>query len=282
MPKTRRGFPGPLGLIWIAVMAAAAMLSAQSQFLSGAQTPGPVEELSRLLPYTLDTGGVRTPLVIDPYRAEDPADIWNEWRSENYLDTDPPLLVIRAHDIWARLHYLLPREAAEDLASQWASVSEGERDSFAVVGSNEPIAAPVPGEDAEVSISVDPNNPQHIVASCNHRLLYDPSCTSSLSVSGVTLYSNGGQEVYWSQDGGATWSRQCAPWPSTASYTLTSSNGSSVFTFQSSDPSVAWDLFRQSPCHRQMDRCDKHLVGAGIPWHQLSGVHRREYMHRLR
>ena len=63
--------------------------------------------------------------------------------------------------------------------------------------------APVLGEDAEIFISVDPNNTQHIVASANHRLLYDSTCTSALSTSGVTLNSNGGQEVYWSTDGGA-------------------------------------------------------------------------------
>jgi len=73
--------------------------------------------------------------------------------------------------------------------------------------------------------------------------MYDPSCTSALTPSGVTLISNGGQEVYSSIDGGATWSRQCAPWPSTASTTLTTSNGSNAFTFQASDPSIAWDTF---------------------------------------
>ena len=245
MPRTNRGFPGLRGVVCIAVIAVAPMLvaqAAQTTASSMARSQAELEQLAARLPITLDTKGAFTPLTIDPFAAEDPAEVWNDWRMENKKDGEPPLLVVVAHNMWAYLHGQPTDDAAEVLASRSDVAAKAPWTSESLSAAvNLAPGEPVLGEEAETFISVDPNNPQHIVGSANHRLLYDTTCTSALSASGVTLNSNGGQELYWSTDGGATWSHQCAPWDGGTAYTLTTANGTSPFTFQSSDPSIAWD-----------------------------------------
>jgi fibronectin type 3 domain-containing protein len=229
----------------IVVVSGPASQAAQMTAPSVAKSQAELEELAARLPITLDTKGAFPPLTVDPYADRDPVEVWNDWRMENKKDREPPLLVVAAHNMWAYLHGLAT-DGEDAVACQPAGLVKAPYTSESLFTAVINIAPgePVPGEEAETVISADPNNPQHIVASANHRLLYDDTCSSSLSTSGVTLDSNGGQELYWSTDGGATWSRQCAPWdPIGSAYTLTTSNGTSPFTFQSSDPSISWDTY---------------------------------------
>jgi uncharacterized repeat protein (TIGR01451 family) len=104
----------------------------------------------------------------------------------------------------------------------------------ASVGTNINPANGVEGYQGETSISIDPNNPLHMVAHSN--TFYkdpDPGC---LSPTGGSANTFGTMALFGSTDGGATWTYKCAPWPAT----VTGGVAGATFWF-GSDPALAWD-----------------------------------------
>ena len=84
------------------------------------------------------------------------------------------------------------------------------------------------------SISIDPNNPLHLIASSNS-FYKDPTSTCQ-SPTGGTANTYGTMALFGSTDGGATWTYNCAPWPAT----ITGGVTGATFWF-GSYPTLAWD-----------------------------------------
>jgi uncharacterized repeat protein (TIGR01451 family) len=104
----------------------------------------------------------------------------------------------------------------------------------ASVGTNINPANGVEGYQGETSISIDPNNPLHMVAHSN--TFYkdpDPGCQSPTGGSANTY---GTMALFGSTDGGSTWTYKCAPWPAAVTGGVTGA----TFWF-GSDPALAWD-----------------------------------------
>ena len=81
----------------------------------------------------------------------------------------------------------------------------------ASVGTNTDPADGVEGYQGENSISIDPNNPLHLIAFSN-TFFKDPTATCQ-SPTGGTANTFGTMALFGSTDGGATWTYNCAPWP---------------------------------------------------------------------
>jgi uncharacterized repeat protein (TIGR01451 family) len=104
----------------------------------------------------------------------------------------------------------------------------------ASVGTNVNPGNGVEGYQGETNISIDPNNPLHMVAHSN--TFYkdpDPGCQSPTGGSANTY---GTMALFGSIDGGATWTYKCAPWPAS----VTGGVSGATFWF-GSDPALAWD-----------------------------------------
>ena len=86
----------------------------------------------------------------------------------------------------------------------------------------------------ENSISIDPNNPLHLIASSN-TFFKDPT-PQCQSPTGGTANTYGTMALFGSTDGGTTWTYNCAPWPAT----VTGGVVGAAFWF-GSDPALSWD-----------------------------------------
>ncbi len=98
----------------------------------------------------------------------------------------------------------------------------------ATIGANVDLST-VSGYQGEVTIAADPNNAQHLVAGAN--TFYQDPASNCQATSGTTY---GTQALYFSTNGGSSWTYNCAPWPSN----LTGGSGTQRF---GSDPSSAFD-----------------------------------------
>ncbi|MFL6282560.1 MAG: beta strand repeat-containing protein, partial [Pyrinomonadaceae bacterium] len=104
----------------------------------------------------------------------------------------------------------------------------------ASVGTNTDPSSGVEGYQGENSISIDPNNPLHIVAHSNTFFKdTNPQCQSP---TGGTANTFGTMTLFGSSDGGQTWTYNCAPWPAS----VTGGVAGATFWF-GSDPALAWD-----------------------------------------
>src|SRR5258706_831852 len=104
----------------------------------------------------------------------------------------------------------------------------------ASVGTNVDPAGGVEGYQGENNISIDPNNPLHIVAHSNTFFKDpNPNCQSPTGGSANTF---GTMSLYGSTDGGATWTYNCAPWPPS----VTGGVPTAAFWF-GSDHALSWD-----------------------------------------
>jgi hypothetical protein len=128
----------------------------------------------------------------------------------------------------------------------------------AAIGSNVDPGTGVEGYQGENSISIDPNNPQHIIAFSN--TFYkdpNPQCQSPTGGSANTF---GTMTLFGSTDGGATWTYNCAPWPAT----VTGGVPSAVAWF-GSDPALAWDnQGRAYACYMLISQNNAGASGASI------------------
>jgi hypothetical protein len=104
----------------------------------------------------------------------------------------------------------------------------------ASVGTNTDPANGVEGYQGENSISIDPNNPLHLIAFSN--TFFKDSTPACQSPTGGTANTFGTMALFGSTDGGATWTYNCAPWPAT----ITGGVTGATFWF-GSDPALAWD-----------------------------------------
>ncbi|HXH37206.1 MAG TPA: sialidase family protein, partial [Thermoanaerobaculia bacterium] len=104
----------------------------------------------------------------------------------------------------------------------------------ASVGSNIDPSGGVENYQGENNVSIDPNNPQHIIAHSN--TFFKDSTPACLSPTGGATNTFGTMALFGSTDGGATWTYHCAPWPAT----ITGGVPSAAFWF-GSDPALAWD-----------------------------------------
>src|SRR5258706_7865387 len=104
----------------------------------------------------------------------------------------------------------------------------------ASVGTNVDPAGGVEGYQGENNISIDPNNPLHIVAHSNTFFKdTNPQCQSP---TGGTASTFGTMTLFGSTDGGATWTYNCAPWPAGATGGV-----SGAVAWFGRDPPLAWD-----------------------------------------
>ncbi len=162
-----------------------------------------------------------TPLNLDPYSAQDPLFTFHQWRMKNRVSLPVIPSVVSAHKEWLRYHQPGKAQGGK------APVSAGSP----AVGTNICAAGGVSGYQGEVSIAVNPNNPQDLVAGAN--TFYQDPTQACQSPSGTTY---GTQALYGSSDGGQTWTYNCAPWPSSLTGGVNGANA-----WFGSDPSMAWD-----------------------------------------
>ena len=104
----------------------------------------------------------------------------------------------------------------------------------ASVGNNIDPNSGLEGYQGENNISIDPNNPQHIIAHSN--TFYKDPNPNCQSPTGGSANTYGTMSLFGSTDGGATWTYNCAPWPASASGGVPGA----AFWF-GSDPALAWD-----------------------------------------
>jgi hypothetical protein len=104
----------------------------------------------------------------------------------------------------------------------------------ASIGSNVDLSGGVEGYQGETFISIDPNNPLHMVANSN-TFYRDPSA-ACISPTGGAANTYGTMSLFGSTDGGATWTYNCAPWPAAITGGVTGANA-----WFGSDPALAWD-----------------------------------------
>jgi hypothetical protein len=104
----------------------------------------------------------------------------------------------------------------------------------ALVGTNINPAAGVEGYQGETAISIDPNNPLHMVAHSN--TFFKDTTAQCQSPTGGTASTFGTMALFGSSDGGATWTYNCAPWHTAVTGGVTSANA-----WFGSDPALAWD-----------------------------------------
>jgi hypothetical protein len=104
----------------------------------------------------------------------------------------------------------------------------------ASVGTNVDLSSGTEGYQGENNISIDPNNPQHMIAHSN-TFFRDttPACQSPTGGSALTF---GTMSLYGSSDGGQTWKYNCAPWHTAVTGGVISANA-----YFGSDPALAWD-----------------------------------------
>ncbi len=128
----------------------------------------------------------------------------------------------------------------------------------ASIGTNTDPSSGVEGYQGENSISIDPNNPQHIVAHSN-TFFRDttPQCQSPTGGAALTF---GTMALFGSSDGGQNWTYNCAPWHTSVTGGVTSANA-----YFGSDPALAWDAQgRAYACYMLLSQNSAGSAGASI------------------
>jgi hypothetical protein len=173
------------------------------------------------------------PLRLDPSGDEDPLVVFQRWRIESRVDIVVLPAVVEAHKAWRKLHGLPEEDLLNGDGESQARVPESSQ-----ATPNVCPASGVSGYQGEISIVVNPYNPNQAVAGAN-TFYRDPTsaCQSPTGGSGNTY---GTQALYGSTDGGATWTYNCAPWPAADTGGCAAGLFGSKYFF-GSDPTVAWD-----------------------------------------
>jgi hypothetical protein len=126
----------------------------------------------------------------------------------------------------------------------------------ASVGNNIDPNGGVEGYQGENAISIDPNNPQHMIAHSN-TFFRDANCVSP---TGGAANTYGTMALFGSTDGGGTWTYNCAPWPAA----ITGGVPSAIAWF-GSDPALAWDSQgRAYACYMLISEDASGNAGASI------------------
>ncbi|HEY6230914.1 MAG TPA: carboxypeptidase regulatory-like domain-containing protein [Pyrinomonadaceae bacterium] len=128
----------------------------------------------------------------------------------------------------------------------------------ASVGANIDPSNGVEGYQGETSISIDPNNPQHIIGHSN--TFFKDSSAQCQSPTGGTANTFGTMSLFGSTDGGATWTYNCAPW-----HTAVTGGVASANAWFGSDPALAWDASgRAYACYMLLSQNSSGGAGASI------------------
>jgi len=126
----------------------------------------------------------------------------------------------------------------------------------ASIGTNVDPNGGTEGYQGENNISIDPNNPQHMIAHSN-TFFRDPNC---ISPTGGAANTYGTMSLFGSTDGGATWTYNCAPWPAAITGGVPSANA-----WFGSDPALAWDnVGRAYACYMLISEDAAGNAGASI------------------
>ena len=180
--------------------------------------------------------------------AEDPAEIFERnRRAHPHMIMMPPPVECESQ-LWKAArqsgglqtavspYSLSLREYSPDLLFNLAALT-------ASVGANIDPSNGVEGYQGETSISIDPNNPQHIIGHSN-TFFKDPTAQCQ-SPTGGAASTFGTMALFGSTDGGATWTYNCAPW-----HTSATGGVSGAVAWFGSDPALAWDnLGRAYACY---------------------------------
>jgi hypothetical protein len=172
--------------------------------------------------------------------SEDPAETFERIRRAhpNMIMMPPPLDC--ASKLWVAVRRN-SRASESAISPEFLSLRQNPIEAFfnlgalnASVGTNTDPGSGVEGYQGENSISIDPNNPLHLIAFSN-TFYKDPNplCQSPTGGGANTF---GTMALFGSTDGGATWTYNCAPWPATVTGGVTGA----AFWF-GSDPALAWD-----------------------------------------
>jgi hypothetical protein len=128
----------------------------------------------------------------------------------------------------------------------------------ASVGANIDPSNGVEGYQGETAISIDPNNPQHMIAHSN-TFFKDPTAQCQ-SPTGGAASTFGTMALFGSTDGGATWTYNCAPW-----HTAVTGGVASANAWFGSDPALAWDASgRAYACYMLLSENSSGGAGAAI------------------
>jgi hypothetical protein len=103
-----------------------------------------------------------------------------------------------------------------------------------LVGTNTDPAGGVEAYQGTNTISIDPNNPLHVITASN-TFYKDPS-SACQSPTGGTANTYGTIALFGSTDGGANWTYNCAPWPAAVSGGVPGAT-----SWYGSSPTVTWD-----------------------------------------
>jgi uncharacterized repeat protein (TIGR01451 family) len=154
----------------------------------------------------------------------DPAADFEALRRKRALIFPVAALVECYSDSWRPLYSLLAGATAHK-SEQPAQVS---------VSRNVHMADGQPGYQGEVTIAVNPNNPQQLVAGSNswHNDL-TPACQSP---AGGQQQTRGTLALFGSSNGGDTWTHVCAPWDRNVTGGIPNAT-----LWTGSDPALAWD-----------------------------------------
>jgi hypothetical protein len=221
------------------------------------------------LPDVAECRGILSQVVLDLVNGsdDDPGEGYEKHRKQHpHMIMEPPPLEC-ASKLWKALKKggrlnstaTVP-EGTEGLSLRQYPVDSlfDLRASAASLGTNVNPAGGVEGYQGETAISVDPNNPQHMIAFSN-TFFKDPT-PACQSPTGGTANTFGTMSLFGSTDGGANWTYNCAPWPAGA----TGGVPSAAFWF-GSDPALAWDnLGRAYACYMLISQSAAGASGASI------------------
>jgi len=180
------------------------------------------------------------PEVVDKYLAFMPISpleyLQIDMQTRHY-EVAVPRFMFEWHKRWIELHEAQARATYGDtyvdsIMAGWPIDTSGDADANGLatrttIGTNRNVAStfsPAPETfQGEIQVSVNPNNPNQIVAAANTWDTMGGACAGGI------------QAIFYSSDGGATWGYTCAPGQS--AYSGLSCSG----TVYGSDPALSWD-----------------------------------------
>ncbi|HZT61307.1 MAG TPA: MBG domain-containing protein [Pyrinomonadaceae bacterium] len=128
----------------------------------------------------------------------------------------------------------------------------------ASIGTNTDPSSGVEGYQGENSISINPNNPQQMIAHSN--TFFRDTTAQCQSPTGGAALTFGTMALFGSSDGGQTWKYNCAPWHTAVTGGVTSANA-----YFGSDPALAWDANGNAyACYMLISQNSSGSSGASI------------------
>src|SRR3954463_2732167 len=145
--------------------------------------------------------------------SEDPGEVFEANRREHPHMIEMPPPVECASELWQEVRNPARAPAVPELINTRAYSLDAVYNMNALaasIGTNTDPSSGVEGYQGENSISIDPNNPQHIIAHSN-TFFRDttPQCQSPTGGAALTF---GTMALFGSSDGGQNWAYNCAPW----------------------------------------------------------------------